>query len=72
MMRSITRRPTVATLMLARPPFEVLPLTVFCATCGHSDFIHSDFGHRPCIYAECDCNAFVVGAFPKLSTQVFP
>ena len=48
------------------------PLTVFCATCGHSQLIHSVDGNRRCLHAECDCNAFIVGAVPELSPQVFP
>ena len=45
---------------------------VFCATCGHSEFVHSDHGNRRCVSAACDCNGLVAGAFPEASAQVFP
>ena len=45
---------------------------VFCATCGHSEFVHTDDGSRRCLYVVCDCNRFVVGAGPDLSAQVLP
>lgn len=37
---------------------------VFCATCGHSEFVHE--GNRGCRYSVCDCNRFVVGAEAEL------
>jgi hypothetical protein len=64
-MYSIPRAAYGGLLMLPPIPFGVsadLPLTALCATCGHSDFIHSDNGNRWCLYAECGCNVFIVGA----------
>jgi hypothetical protein len=31
---------------------------VFCASCAHSEFIHSDNGSRRCLYSECKCSAW--------------
>lgn len=45
---------------------------VFCATCGHSEFVHADNGNQRCLFAVCDCNRFIVGATPDLSAQVLP
>jgi hypothetical protein len=42
----------------------------FCATCGHSEFAHAEKGNRRCLL--CGCNAFIVGAVPEVSAQVFP
>jgi hypothetical protein len=62
--------------VMPRMPYGVsgndVPLTMFCANCGHSELIHSDDDNRRCLHAECDCNAFIVGAAPELSPQVFP
>jgi hypothetical protein len=44
----------------------------FCATCGHSEFVHADNGNRPCVFSVCDCNRFIVGATLDLSAQVLP
>jgi hypothetical protein len=46
--------------------------SVFCGTCGHSQFVHEDEGDRGCRYSVCDCNRFVVGAGLDLSAQVLP
>lgn len=43
-----------------------------CATCGHSDWVHSNTGYRRCLKVECSCSGFIVGAAPDLSAQVFP
>jgi len=43
---------------------------VFCATCGHSEFVHES--NRRCLYTVCDCNRFTAGAVPDISGQVFP
>ena len=53
-------------------PREGDAVRVFCATCGHSEFVHSNTGNQRCLKTACDCNAYVVGAVPELSAQVFP
>jgi hypothetical protein len=45
---------------------------VFCATCGHWEFIHADNGSNRCLYSECECNRFVVGAVLETSARVLP
>ena len=44
----------------------------FCATCGHSEFVHSNNGAERCLLSECLCNAFIAGATPETPAQVFP
>jgi hypothetical protein len=44
---------------------------VFGATCGHSDFIHSDIGDRRYLYAECARNVFIVGATQGLQHRSY-
>jgi hypothetical protein len=46
--------------------------SAYCATCGHSEYVHSNGGNQRCLLSGCDCNAFIVGAAPDLSAQVFP
>ena len=43
-----------------RPSQQDGSTRVFCAACGHSEFVHE--GNRACRYSVCDCNHFVVGA----------
>ena len=43
-----------------RPSQQDGSTRVFCAACGHSEFVHD--GNRECRYSVCDCNRFVVGA----------
>ena len=43
-----------------RPSRQDGSTRVFCAACGHSEFVHE--GNRECRYSVCDCNRFVVGA----------
>jgi hypothetical protein len=45
-----------------RPSKQDGSTRVFCATCGHSEFVHSEDGNRDCLYSVCDCNRFDVGA----------
>ena len=45
---------------------------VYCATCGHSEYVHADNGNPRCLYTVCDCNRFIAGAVPDISGQVFP
>jgi hypothetical protein len=47
-----------------RPSQQDGSTRVFCATCGHSEFVHD--GNRGCRYSVCDCNRFVVGAEARL------
>jgi hypothetical protein len=47
-----------------RPSKQDGSTRVFCATCGHSEFVHE--GDRGCRYSVCDCNRFVVGAEARL------
>jgi hypothetical protein len=61
------------------PPFRPLapatdpaPTGVFCATCGHSQLVHTDQGQLRCLHTVCACFGFVVGAAPDISAQVFP
>ena len=44
----------------------------FCASCGHSEAVHSNRGNLRCLRSECDCNGLIVGARPDLSAQVLP
>ena len=46
--------------------------SAYCATCGHSEYVHSNSGNEGCLMSGCSCNAFIVGAVPDLSAQVFP
>ena len=34
------------------------PLRVYCADCGHTEFVHCDGSDRRCLYSECDCGEF--------------
>ena len=54
------------------PSDEPGPAKVFCATCGHSEFVHANDDDRPCLRSLCACTGFVVGASPDTSAQVFP
>jgi hypothetical protein len=45
---------------------------VYCATCGHSEYVHADNSNRRCLYTVCDCNRSIVGAVPDISGQVVP
>ncbi len=38
------------------------PRRIFCSNCDHSQFLHSDLDRRLCLYSECDCHGFAVGA----------
>ena len=45
---------------------------IYCATCGHSEYVHADNNNRRCLYTVCDCNRFIAGAVPDISGQVVP
>ena len=45
---------------------------VYCAICGHTEFVHADNGNRRCLYSVCDCNRFIVDEMPEGSAQVLP
>ncbi len=30
--------------------------------CEHTEFVHGDFEARTCLYSECDCSGFTLGA----------
>ena len=45
---------------------------VYCATCGHSEYVHADNGNQRCLYTVCDCHRYIAGAVPDISGQVFP
>jgi hypothetical protein len=45
---------------------------IYCATCGHSEYVHADNNDRRCLYTVCDCNRFIAGAVPDISGQVVP
>lgn len=32
--------------------------TAPCATCEHSDFIHSDYDDRACLFSACECPSY--------------
>jgi hypothetical protein len=32
-----------------------------CTTCAHSDFIHSDYDDRACLYSACECPFYSTG-----------
>jgi hypothetical protein len=55
-------------------PVKKPPETAFayCATCGHSEWVHSNAGFWRCLKPECGCEGFIVGAAPEVSAQVFP
>jgi hypothetical protein len=62
-----------------RPRVEPLELSgkegstrIYCATCGHSEYVHADNSDRRCLYTVCDCNRFIAGAVPDISGQVLP
>jgi hypothetical protein len=38
------------------------PSWISCTTCEHSEFVHGDYDARRCLYAECGCSGFTVGA----------
>jgi hypothetical protein len=46
-------------------------IVIFCATCEHSEFVHADHNLR-CVFSICDCNEFIAGKTPEISSQVFP
>lgn len=35
---------------------------VFCGACEHTEFVHEDADSRRCLYSECGCHGFSVGA----------
>jgi hypothetical protein len=35
---------------------------VFCAMCEHTEFVHGDVEARRCLYSECGCGGFTLGA----------
>ena len=35
---------------------------VFCAPCGHSEYVHADRGERRCFHPVCDCGSFILSA----------
>ena len=45
-------------------------LRVTCASCEHSEFIHSDRDGRSCLYSECACPAFERSADADPDVQV--
>jgi hypothetical protein len=47
------------------------PLQTFCASCGHTEFIHSDSNTRRCWYNECACPSFRLDG-ERLGDQVPP
>jgi hypothetical protein len=38
------------------------PRRVLCTMCEHTEFVHGDFEARRCLYSECGCNGFTLGA----------
>jgi hypothetical protein len=38
------------------------PHRVFCMMCEHSEFVHGDYEARRCLYSECGCSGFTLGA----------
>lgn len=38
------------------------PRRIFCSRCEHSEFVHGDREPRRCLYTECGCSGFPVGA----------
>ena len=32
--------------------------SVFCAGCGHSEFLHSECATRLCLFSECGCQGW--------------
>jgi hypothetical protein len=38
------------------------PCRVFCTMCEHSEFVHGDYEARRCLYSECGCSGFTLGA----------
>jgi hypothetical protein len=43
---------------------------LFCATCGHSEAVHSNSGDRRCLRSVCSCHRFIVGIGLDLTAQV--
>src|ERR671936_2859721 len=41
-----------------RSPASEDPHTVFCVSCSHSRFIHSDLGRSFCLYSGCGCGGW--------------
>jgi hypothetical protein len=35
---------------------------VFCTICEHTEFVHGDLEARRCLYSECGCSGFTLGA----------
>lgn len=38
------------------------PRRVICTMCEHSEFVHGDYEARLCLYSECGCSGFTLGA----------
>jgi hypothetical protein len=38
------------------------PDRVLCTICGHREFVHGDVEARRCLYSECGCSGFTLGA----------
>jgi hypothetical protein len=35
--------------------------TASCTTCAHSDFIHSNYDERACLFSACECPSYSTG-----------
>jgi hypothetical protein len=35
---------------------------VLCTNCMHTEFVHGDVDARRCLYSECGCERFTLGA----------
>jgi hypothetical protein len=42
------------------PPAD--PRRTLCTKCEHTEFVHGDFEARRCLYSECACSGFTLGA----------
>ena len=52
--------------MATTQPFVVpegpgLQIIASCTTCAHSDFIHSEYDERACLFSACECPSYSTG-----------
>jgi len=38
-----------------------LQVIASCTTCAHSDFIHSEYDERACLFSACECPSYSTG-----------
>lgn len=56
-------------MRMLKPFTSNTTLSTLCSRCHHSEFIHSDPTHGPCLFSECRCPRFAPEPQPKDSQE---